>query len=560
VSEKKVPIPLEGSEIPIISEAYLKGKVDPKEMVELCVCLRYKPSSSGLLSLKEMCCIPLSQRKYLSHEEFEKGYGADPADMEKVKALARKHMLSWVGYNTAQRIVFLKGTVKAVEDAFSVELYMYQHKGIMFRGHQGSLHIPNELKGIVIGVFGLSNPFATTPNKKGPYFPKEWPTALTKADIAPPRMPFFFPPDLAQVYNFPADTSGKGQTIGLIQLGGGYIPEYLDEYFGYLELNTPSITPISVCGGFNNPGKDGKSDLEVCGDIEVVGGMANSADQVVYFAPDNEAGFLCAVKAAVHDNTHKNTVISISWGNRESNYSHSFKEIMNETLQEAANLGITVCVATGDMGSYDGSPPSPQPGSLPKEIPAYVDFPAASPWVLACGGTKLEVGKERIEVAWNDGMIIGATGGGVSEHFNHWPPYQEENEIRPISVNPPHNHGRGIPDVAGNASPITGYILKINYCPFGFYGGTSAVAPLWAALIARLNEKLNMQLGFINPILYQYKKSNICNDIIKGHNKLSENFLGYDCKIGWDACTGLGTPNGENLYNAIHGMLQKEKG
>jgi kumamolisin len=211
---------------------------------------------------------------------------------------------------------------------------------------------------------------------------------------------------------------------------------------------------------------------------------------------------------------------------------------MNQALQDAAALGITVTVASGDNGSSDGL----TDGNL------HVDFPASSPYALACGGTTLRASGNRIqsETVWNETALQeGATGGGVSVKF----PIPQYQAGANVPVNPQTNFaGRGVPDVAGDADPSTGYQIAVDGQPT-VVGGTSAVAPLWAALVALLNQSLGKSVGFLNPTLYSLATS-ATNDITQGNN--DDSGLGsYSAQPGWDPCTGLGSPNGAALLSAL---------
>jgi kumamolisin len=201
---------------------------------------------------------------------------------------------------------------------------------------------------------------------------------------------------------------------------------------------------------------------------------------------------------------------------------------MDSTCQSAAALGITITVAAGDNGSSDGTKSN------------SVDFPASSPHVLGCGGTALKAsgGQRTSEVVWNDQASGGgATGGGVSAVFA-LPTWQATAGVPAASPG-----GRGVPDVAGDASPDTGYQILVDG-QAEIVGGTSAVAPLWAGLIALLNQQLGRKLGFLNPQLYPLGKTAFF-DITSGNNGA------FAAKPGWDACTGLGSPNGQVLLAAL---------
>jgi kumamolisin len=176
-----------------------------------------------------------------------------------------------------------------------------------------------------------------------------------------------------------------------------------------------------------------------------------------------------------------------------------------------------------------------------------VDFPASSPFALGCGGTKLVGSGTSItsETVWNENPTDSATGGGVSDFFDP-PAYQNKAKVPP-SKNPGERKGRGVPDVAGDADPATGYAVRVDGQAL-VIGGTSAVAPLWAGLVALLNQKLGHRVGFLNPLLYgSAVGTGSFRDITSGNNGA------YPAKAGWDACTGWGTPVGTKLLHVLGG-------
>ena len=267
-------------------------------------------------------------------------------------------------------------------------------------------------------------------------------------------------------------------------------------------------------------------------DIEVAGAVAPGARIVVYFAPNTDQGFLDAITTAIHDTTNAPTIVSISWGGAESTWTQQSLTNYDQALGEAAALGVTVMVASGDSGSSDGV----------SDGKAHVDFPASSPNVLACGGTSVRASGTTIasETVWNDGASGGSTGGGISDVFPL--PSWQANAGIPPSANAGGRVGRGVPDVAGDADPETGYAIVVDG-QNEIFGGTSAVAPLWAGLVALLNQHRGTSLGFVNPELYAHPSA--LHDITSGTNGA------YTAKAGWDACTGLGSPNGTALEAAL---------
>ena len=335
-------------------------------------------------------------------------------------------------------------------------------------------------------------------------------------------------------------SNGQGQTIGIIELGGGYTQSDLNSYFSALGISpAPSVSAVSVDGAQNQPtGSTNGPDTEVMLDIEVAGSVAPGAKIVVYFAPNTDSGFLDAINQAVGDKQNNPSVISISWGGPESTWTSQSLQSYNSALEAASAVGVSVCIAAGDDGSTDGVTDGLQ----------HVDFPASSPYALACGGTHLVGSGSTItdEVVWNDLPSDGATGGGVSATFP-LPTWQAGANVPP-SVNPGNFVGRGVPDVAGDADPGTGYQVEVDGTNI-VVGGTSAVAPLWAGLIACFNSRLKTSVGYFNPTLYQQvaAEAGTFHDITSGNNG------DYQAGPGWDACTGWGSPNGAAILQALAG-------
>jgi kumamolisin len=496
------------------------------------------------------------ERTYMTREEHAERHGADPADIAKVEAFARENGLRVTDTNAAQRTVTLSGTASAYSKAFGVDLKMYKAGDVAYRGREGDILIPENLQGIVTSVTGLDNrPFAK------PHYRIRRGTARAASvgatadrSTASASIPAgFTPPQLASLYNFPKNLDGTGQTIAILELGGGFHPAELTTYFQNLGIATPpSVTAATYTnGGTNSPGTNAldpnNPDVEVMLDIEVSGSIAPGAKIVVYFAPDTtDQSFLGVMNAILTDTVNKPNIVSISWGGPEDEATAQFRNEFDQLLQSAASLGLTVCVAAGDNGSADLAADDPN-----WDGKAHVDFPASDPFVLACGGTQLTASSTAIteEVVWDDGKNDG-TGGGVSRFFA-LPSYQQNAGVPP-AADPPGPVMRGVPDVAGDAAPASGYRIICDGTSFpdpseGIppVGGTSAVAPLWAGLLARINQGLGKPVGFINPLLYAAPEDGTFRDITSGNNG------DYKASNGWDACTGLGTPNGQSLLQSL---------
>ncbi len=445
--------------------------------------------------------------------------------MGRLQAFAREAGLKVVEANPGRRLVKLEGPVHALQSAFSTQLHDYEDEGQVFRGRTGTLSAPADVADTVEAVLGLdTRPIAT---------PKSIRLAHAAASAG------FLPNQVAELYGFPAPAgAGRGECIAIIELGGGFSTADTTAAFGAMKLTPPQVVAVPVSGGVNQPGEDTDADGEVALDIQVAGGTAPGAKLAVYFAPNTDQGFVDAISQAAHDQTNAPSVMSISWGSAESAWTGQAVAAMTSALQDAATLGVTVLAASGDGLATDGV----------SDGKAHVDFPASSPLAVGCGGTLLKAsgGKISHETVWNsDG---GGTGGGISDLFDV-PAYQAQVTLPP-SVNGGRK-GRGVPDVASDADPNSGYRVVVDG-KSEVIGGTSAAAPLWSGLFALVNESAGAPSGQPHITLYAHPQA--LRDTTQGDN-LSGG-IGYKATKGWDACTGLGSPKGA----AIAALFQAEKG
>lgn len=540
-----------------------------------------------LPALDDYAAAGLGRRKLLSRAELTGREGAAPDDLKVVADFARASHLKVVQTDAARRLVQVSGTVAQLSAAFAVELAQYRSPKEVYRGREGPIYLPNAVADVVEGVFGLDNrPMARRMVRRGAAGPVT-------------------PPQIAQAYNFPNPPGGaKGQTIAILEFSGptsiaptcGFAQSDIDGFIDNLNATTGSrlasvsvqsvtvnrskAAPGNVPGGSAKNFTGGDADVEVALDIEMVVSVAQQANVVVYFAPITEQGWVDAITRIVADTTNDPSVLSISWGwsELEANADLSSNDSepspwpfewtkqafdkMTQAFQSAAAIGMTVLVSSGDSGSDCGE----QDGK------AHVIYPASDPWVIACGGTIVNKLSPLSEDTWNDSG--GATGGGVSDLVS--PVSWQANANVPVSVNDNRRKGRGVPDVAGNASPNSGYDLWLYGQPtsklkitsgdgagqtFGPVGGTSAVAPLYAALIALINAALNRRVGYLNPTLYSLGAGGVFRDINDGAgNAVSWKnedgstggpSPGYTSGAGWDACTGWGSIDGSALLSAL---------
>jgi len=532
-------VELPGSARTRLEAATPAGQLDTSERAELTLVLRRRAEIPAEI---------VEGPTVLTHDELRDQYGADPADVDLVRQTLGALGLEVTEVHASTRRVKVAGTIGALSSAFGVTLQQVSSpdpktgESVMHRYREGPLFVPAALDGVVLAVLGLD----TRPQAR-PHFRRRGvaPHAAAAAGSTYP------PNQVADIYKFPAGTTGAGQTIAVIELGGGFSTSDLDTYFGGLGIAVPSISAVSVDGASNAPGSDPNgADIEVALDIDVIGAAAPGATQIVYFAPNNgDQGFVDAISAAASA-TPAPIAISISWGQSEDSWTAQGRSAMDAAIADAAAMGITVCVASGDNGS----------GDAVNDGQSHVDFPASSPHALACGGTKLSAnpstGVISSEVVWNETAANeGAGGGGVSDHFAV-PSFQANAGVparvarsAAVSGEAAAGGGRGVPDVAGNADPVTGYQV-FSGGQAQVVGGTSAVAPLWAALVSRLAEATGQRFGLIQTLLYAGVSPRTAvdgfNDITSGNNGA------YAAGPGWDACSGLGSPDGTALLNRLN--------
>ena len=534
-------VPVGGSQRDLLQGSQAAGPVDPNEISSITVRLRSRGDPKKLASKAyELARQPLAQRQYLSHQDLADQHGADPADLSAIEQFAQAHNLEVVHRSAAARSLVLKGRLSDLLNAFHADIQTYLHSSGTYRGRRGEIKVPQELAPLITGVFG----FDTRPKHRAPHHLKSDAVTDPGTGHSVPSTQF------ATRYNFPTqqgDTvlDGTGQTIALIEFGGGFQDSDLQAFFQEIGSPAPAVEAVSVDGTANNPGASHASDGEVMLDILVAGAVVPKAKIVVYFAPSTEQGFIDAISAAVHDTERKPSVISISWGGPEITSDTQGINACHELFSAAAALGITVCAASGDHGPADLS-------ATDWDHAIHVNHPSSDDLVLSCGGTQIDPVSGK-DVVWNDNTPFDVTlhggggwasGGGISKIFSV-PDYQSTANV-PLSLDGG-QPGRGIPDIAMNAR---NYRVRVNSSEVRS-GGTSAVAPLMAALVARLNQAKGKNVGFLNPFLYANAANGVVAAVTDGTNTITNTVQGYNAGPGWNACTGLGTPDGTAILNKL---------
>jgi kumamolisin len=557
---------IEGSEQGPAAGARRVGPADPNETFSFTIRVRRRPGAPPLPDQEYWAAHPIGKRQFLTPEELAAQSGAAQTDLDKVAEFARSRGFEVVESSAARRTVRVSGTVEQANRTFAVDLGRYESPEETYRGREGAIYLPTEVADLIEGVFGLDNRRMVRRSGGGP------PLGAVETT----------PPEVAKLYDFPS-CSAAGQTIGILEFGGGWrktgaLPNQqndLELFCKGLGLVAPNPKVVSVDGAITSSYNGtlafpSRNDDEVALDVQVAASVAQGANIVLFFAPNTASGIVDAFTTALYSSPLPLTVLSTSWGASEDTWGDTLNQV-DELLIEAAALGITVFADSGDFGSNnasnDGSP--------------HVNFPASDPWVTGCGGTFIAdpTATPFIEGTWNDFLIVhgkptgGATGGGISTSFPVVPSWQTGltftafNPATGKAGPPTPLTGRGVPDVAGNASGFSGYPIVVYGVPFQI-GGTSAVPPLYSALVAMIAANSGGPLGYLNPTLYEIGKTagqKVLVDIHDGaNNEVNPGILPTPCTAyvstkGWDACTGWGRIDGTNLFAVLIETIEATK-
>jgi kumamolisin len=522
---------------------------DPEERLTVSIVLRKEHSRPGLDQGfdQEVSGVDAVGLRRAMRRQAAEANSASPVDVRAVAEFATRHGLEVVDVGARTRVVRVAGTVGQMNAAFGTSLGIYagRDRQDAYRGREGEIHLPAEVLPSVTAVLGLDNRKQLFPrNRTRPVREDEGhfrPRAPGSSDGPA------WPVDFARFYRFPLSSRGEGQTVAVIQLDAGIDWDDLARSSRRQQLPMPVIGEVMVDGAtgkpdYNRRDDEDDPDQEAAIDVQVLHAAAPGARIVVYYGPNSTAGFYDTLSAAVHDIYFMPSIISISYGAPEGSWTSASMELFDGLFQDAERLGVTVFAASGDDGARDnwGS------GGV------HVDFPASSPHVVACGGTELTRmrGSVTSETVWND--VRGSSGGGVSTHFP-LPPWQEGAGVPP-SKKDGRTIGRGVPDVAAHAGVDDGHLY---YCKgqLRAAGGTSVVAPFYAGLFARLDSLYGGPRYSPLPMLYAYRdvaERRPFRDVVEGDNsRPTDNLVpavaGYQAKQGWDACSGLGSMDGNLL-------------
>ena len=531
---------LAGTAVPHAS-AKVIGPADPSAFRRVTVVLQSRmPAAERKARIARFATQLPHQREYLKPREFAGLCGADPDHLKAVERFAKANGLRVESSSAILRNVVITGSTEEFSKVFQLVMEEYAQKHGHYTSHSGPIYVPKELSPIIESILGLD----------------DQPLKREVVMLPKGRTGFMTPAQVAEAYSFPPDTDGDGQKVGIVLPGCGMEMDSVRYHFQHAGLAMPQVKLMEILGGTSQAASredvalvlsvlDGKTTLtkdtvpvfsrgmntiESNMDVIVAGSFAPKALILVYAAPDSHQGAFHALAHATTDPGHP-AVISCSWSSLETAYAPAVIKTMNTVFQLAALQGTTICFSSGDDG--DGTL-----WNLAKT--PTVHYPASSPYVLACGGTSLRaVRKAFTEVSWNEksGSMRMASGGGYSV-LNPRQSWQKHAS--------PGNGGRGVPDVAGKADVRGGYEMDASGLTFTM-GGTSAATPMWAALATRLNQALGVKVGMLGPLLYDKRFRGAFREILTSDNGA------YKAGPGWNPVTGLGSPNGAALLQALRG-------
>lgn len=519
---------------------------DLNEQLMISVYLRRDVHENGMTLQEYADAIIAGTHPVLEHDEFVYQFGSIRDELVLVEEWAVANGLTVTESSEGSATIKLTGLAGQFNNLFNIQLNTVIDGDRTYVTHSGDLTIPSDINSVVELVLGLDNSLRFSSNSH-----------LDTSDIPfDPNVTIGSPTpvDLSKAYKFPRSpgtnqVQGLGACVAIIELGGGYTTQNLTSTFSRIGLSNPTVVDVSVDGGTNSPAvyDIGGANGEVMLDIYCVGSVAPGAKQVIYFAPNSYQGFIDSIIAPINDTVNNPSVISVSWGTIDTNWTTPNRNAFENALAAAVAKGITVFVAAGDYGTK----------AISSSAYGTVQYPGTSPYVVSCGGTVITVNTDytiNTERAWGGVLDNGfAGGGGVSSIFS-LPAWQSGRGYTTSTYTGTTMSlaRRGIPDVSAMARGYTLYwydytTLTPTANRLSTFLGTSAVAPLLSGLMARLNSLSGRIIGFVNTDWYA-AQSTAFNDITTGANTLSTATSGYSATISWDACTGLGTPIGTELY------------
>lgn len=489
---------------------------------------------------------------------FQERFGAKPESLNALRSFAEQNNLKVVESDLRSGRVVLSGTAENVQNAFKVQLETVDTGAGSILTYNGSIKIPKDLAPHVRSVFGLEEGIAARPQAKlvllndeakGPSSPVgDLQMQKQAAGTGGPvelkdftKQGGYLATDIAKAQNMPLRTGGEGQHGAYVSVSGGIDLKDYNAFFPKHGLEQPKpLQIIEVGRGKNNPGNPRNGDVENALDGQIMQSVAPRANISMIIGSNDNRGYVDAFERGIFpkNGEAQNTVISSSWGLWERSQMKPLTTALSILFKQATIRGVQVFAAAGDHGA----------GASYLKPLYQTEYPAADPNVVGVGGLKTVIGqngKFSYVGGWDEGPGS-ATGGGISTIFGR-PTWQKD--ANPFVNKDTGRSGRGVPDIATNAAPSTGYPVRFGNGMEGVSGGTSAAAPLYAGMMLNINAELAL-LGIkpvapLNPWMYYRASSDMFNNVPNGSN------YGYEAGKGWNPVTGLGWVDGTKMLEAM---------
>lgn len=547
---------LPGQRPNIVKNSQVLNAVDPNTQITLAIGLRMRNQSGLDQYVKSISQAKKGRMKRtLTPAQIIRAYAPLPSSEQAIISYMQQYGLTVTSTSPYHTVIGFSGTIGQAENALHTQVANYRAaSGKTYYAPSSDPNVPATIAPFIQSVSGLDNlaQYTHPPVMKTPKAAKanatQQPNSTSLCLTPSTNDSYYTPSQIANAYNITGLHSqgfyGKGQTVALMEFSD-YSSSDLNTYISACSLHTGTISRIVLNGGpkTTSGATDFSGAFEVEMDSELIAGTAPQANQRIYEAPNTSAGNILMIQQIVNDAV---PVVSTSWGLCESYRGSGDAQTENNLFQIAAAQGQTVFAASGDTGSEacyqdDGSTTTLSVGD-----------PASQPYVTGVGGTSLIMNGSSYnsETAWNDTnsaqKYYAASGGGTSTFWT-LPSWQQGSGISGTA--------REVPDVSLSSSDYHGYLIYCTVAAAGcnssqgtwwYGGGTSAAAPMWAAMTAMANQKSLSQggynLGFINPMLYQIYQnssqySSDFHDVTTGNNSISGGTQ-YSAGTGYDLATG----------------------
>jgi hypothetical protein len=483
-------------------------------------------NSEALTNLLQQLYDPASPnyRQWWTPEQFTESFGPTVNDYQALVGFAEANGLKVTATHPNRVVLDVAGAVSDIEKTFHVTMRVYQHPKEARMFHAPDAEPSLDLAVPVLHISGLDDYSLPHPHYK-----------VRPIDLTPGAKPkigsgpggTYRGGDFRAAYVPGTSLTGTGQSVGLLQFDGYYASD-IAAYVTQAGLPSVPLTNVPIDGGVPTPGG---GNGEVCLDIEMVISMAPGLSRIYVYEAPNPSPWVDLLSKMANDNLSKQ--LSCSWGGGGPD------PTAEGIFQQMAAQGQSFFNASGDSDAFTTA----------------IDFPADSPHITQVGGTTLTTtgpgGSYVSETVWNWGGGFGSSG-GISTYYA-LPTFQQ-------GISMVANHGstskRNVPDVALTADNV---YVTYDRGSSGSFGGTSCAAPLWAGFTALVNQQATSSggspVGFINPAIYTISKGSSYtsdfHDITSGDNTSPTSPANFFAVPGYDLCTGLGTPTGINLINAL---------